>query len=361
MKNKLFTWVMVLGLMLPVLAAVDTPAFEILTEEDFVQEVIVEEDLIKTADNAIILFDASSSMAKPYKDTGMSRYEVALKTLKERNAIMPELGWNMGLYLYTPWKEIFPMQTYNRDAFAQALGMMPEQPGHATLLMQGLHKSGKILETLSGRTVVFVYTDGTFSRFRGMKHPAEKIKELSDKYDVCFYFISTADNATNEAILAKAAKMGVCSQVVPFEAFIENPQYNSGALFMVKITEEVVTATEKKIVGIEIDDILFDFNQADIRTDFKSELDELGAFLKENPGSYAVLAGFTDYVGSEGYNLRLSAKRVKMVAAYVADIHEIDPDRLVLYWFGKEHPAASNGTEAGRSKNRRVEIAIGLQ
>lgn len=361
MRNRLLTLLIAFGFMLPGFIAMDAGAFEILTEDDFVQEVIAEVDLIKTADNAIILFDASSSMAKPYKESGMTRYQVAVKTLKERNAIMPELGWNMGLYLYTPWKEISPMQTFNRDAFAQALNNLPEKPGHATLLMQGLHKAGKILGTLSGRTAVFVFTDGTFTKQGGVMTPAEKIADLSAKHDACFYFISTADSASNRAILRKAAEMDVCSRVIPFEAFIENPNYNSGALFVVKATEEVITRTEEKIVGVKIDDVLFDFNEFDIRSDFKSEVDELGAFMKGDPNSYAVMAGYTDNVGSVDYNLELSAKRVEMIAAYVAETHEIDPDRFVLLWFGKTNPVASNDTEEGRSKNRRVEIAIGLQ
>lgn len=60
-------------------------AFEIITEEDIRQEIVVSEDLIKTADNAIFLFDSSSAMNKPYKDTGMTRYKVAKKTLMERD------------------------------------------------------------------------------------------------------------------------------------------------------------------------------------------------------------------------------------------------------------------------------------
>lgn len=361
MKNRIFTILMVLGLVLPGLSATEAAAIEILTEEDFAQEVIQEVDLIKTADNAIILFDASSSMAKPYKDTGMSRYETALKTLKERNDTLPELGWNIGLYLYTPWTEIFPMQSYDRMKFAQSMEKMPAKPEYPTLLMQGLHESGKILKNLSGRTVIFIYTDGKFSRFRGMKHPAEKVKELAEQYDVCFYFISTADDAANEAILKKAADMHACARVIPFEAFIENPHFNSGALYVVKATQEVITMTEKKIVGVKIDNILFDFNKYDIRMDFKPELDELGQFMKQNPGSFAVMAGFTDNIGSEDYNLWLSAERTASAAKYVVNNHGIDPGRFVLHWFGKTNPVASNGTEAGRSKNRRVEIAIGLQ
>ncbi len=101
-------------------------AFELITVEDVKQKVIVNTDLLKTSDNAIILFDSSSSMAKPFKDSGMSRYDVAKKLLIERNEYFPDLGHNIGLYLYTPWKEVFPVQKYDREKFARALSSLPE-------------------------------------------------------------------------------------------------------------------------------------------------------------------------------------------------------------------------------------------
>ncbi len=102
-------------------------AFEIITKEDIKQGIIVNIDLIKTADNAIILFDSSSTMNKPFKETGMSRYDIAKKALMERNEYFPDLGYNFGLYLYTPWKEVYPAQKYNRDKFAKALESLPEK------------------------------------------------------------------------------------------------------------------------------------------------------------------------------------------------------------------------------------------
>ena len=65
MKFKLTVFLMVVGMVLPGLL----PAAEILTEEDFIKKVVVEEDFIKTADNFLILFDTSSSMAE-YVDKG---------------------------------------------------------------------------------------------------------------------------------------------------------------------------------------------------------------------------------------------------------------------------------------------------
>lgn len=62
----------------------------------------VEIEITRTADNFIILFDSSFSMHELYKDTGMKKIEVAKALLKSRNARLPELSFNAGLYTYTP-------------------------------------------------------------------------------------------------------------------------------------------------------------------------------------------------------------------------------------------------------------------
>ena len=91
----------------------------------------------------------------------------------------------------------------------------------------------------------------------------------------------------------------------------------------------------------------------------KSELDELAAFLQKNASAYAMLVGFTDSAGSQEYNLGLSRRRAESVADYLVDNHAISRDRLVVNYYGKENPVASNDTSEGRAKNRRVEIAVG--
>lgn len=160
MKNrfiKVLSLIVLLGLFG---LAANVWALEIITEEDIRQEVIVTRDLIKMADNAIILFDSSSSMNKPYKETGMSRYDVAKKLLMERNKYFPDLGYNFGLYLYTPWKAVYPVQKYDRDKFAQALKTLPEKATTATFLADGLRRLDSILKNLEGKTAVFLFTDG---------------------------------------------------------------------------------------------------------------------------------------------------------------------------------------------------------
>ena len=50
-----------------------------------------------------------------------------------------------------------------------------------------------------------------------------------------------------------------------------------------------MTTTESKIVGLQIDNILFNFDKASLRTDYVDEVDALGAFLQKNPSAYVLL------------------------------------------------------------------------
>jgi outer membrane protein OmpA-like peptidoglycan-associated protein len=64
-----------------------------------------------------------------------------------------------------------------------------------------------------------------------------------------------------------------------------------------------------------IENILFDFGSAALQPQYHAELDKVGGYLRDNPCSYVVLAGFTDSVGGEEYNLALSRRRAESVGA----------------------------------------------
>lgn len=335
-------------------------AFEIITADDIRQKIIVNTDLIKTADNAIFLFDSSSSMNKPYKDTGMTRYEVAKKTLMERNTYFPDLGHTFGFYLYTPWKEIYPVQKYDRAKFAKALESLPQKATSATFLTDGLKRLDGVLKKLEGKTAVFLYTDGSdTNQGGGRKKPVAYAQELAKKYDVCFYIITTADDYYSSDLLTRANELNFCSRVIAFDDFINRPGYNSEALFTVKATKKIVTITDKKIVGIKTNNFLFDFDKTDLSADARERLSILAAFLKENPKAFTALAGHTDNTGTEDYNLGLSYKRAESIGRYLVDNFQVDPSQLVLFWFGQLNPVADNETIEGRRQNRRVEILVG--
>ena len=103
-------------------------AFEVVTQEMIKKEMVTETDLIKTADNFIILFDTSASANKMVPGKDISIIKAAKSQLQERLARLPDLGYQAGLYIYTnnedplrKLKAVYGMQAYDRDRYAAAI------------------------------------------------------------------------------------------------------------------------------------------------------------------------------------------------------------------------------------------------
>jgi outer membrane protein OmpA-like peptidoglycan-associated protein len=108
---------------------------------------------------------------------------------------------------------------------------------------------------------------------------------------------------------------------------------------------------------IILDDVLFDFDKSTIKPEAAQILDRLVAFMNDNKNSKVSLSGYTDNVGTEAYNLKLSDRRWTSVKDYVVK-KGVDGSRVSGQGFGESKPIADNKTAAGRAKNRRVEIKV---
>jgi len=365
MKRTTLCW-MILVLVVVSMSAVPAGAFEIITEEDITQNIVTREMLIPTADNFIILYDASGSMADAYKP-GVMKIDAEQQILQQQIKILPNLGYNAGLYSFTPFKAYYEVQPYDRPKLRAAIDQLPNTQtaggfaGQPTPLAEGLAALDPILAKLEGKTVVFIFTDGTYTYNRVTKRrPLDEAKPLVDKYDVCFYLISSATTPKAKKLLDDMAALNACSQVVPFDALYKNPVWGAGVLFVVNSTVDIETVTERRVVGAEVNDINFAFDQVAIDADDHNNLDKVGAFLQENPKTYAVLAGFTDNAGDPEYNLQLSRMRAQSAKNYILEQSRIDPDRVVVLAYGATNFIADNDTPEGQAKNRRVEVAIGM-
>jgi OOP family OmpA-OmpF porin len=330
-------------------------ALEVVTEQDLVQGIIVKEQLVRVADNAILMLDTSSSMNEEFRDSGKSKIELVSNEFIKRAGYFPEIGHKFGVYTYTSWEEFSPVQLFDREKVSAALQAVPKKGSGPTPLKNGLVKLEDVLKPLSGRTVVFLFSDGEYTG----GSPSKIAAKLASTYDVCFYVISTAKADANITLAEDVASLNACSRMIALETFLNRPEYTSGALFDVRATEEIVTTTETKITGLKVDNMNFAFDKFELSDHDKSELDELGQFMKGKPESIAVIAGYTDNVGTEDYNEGLSRRRTEMVSGYMTDAHDIGSDRVVLQWYGSDNPMASNNTAEGRATNRRVEVAIG--
>jgi OOP family OmpA-OmpF porin len=106
-----------------------------------------------------------------------------------------------------------------------------------------------------------------------------------------------------------------------------------------------------------LDNVLFDFDKSAIKPEGAAILDRLVAFMKENPTKRVEFSGYTDSIGTEAYNQKLSERRASSAQSYVAK-QGIDPSRITTRGFGESNPIADNKTSDGRAKNRRVEVKV---
>jgi OOP family OmpA-OmpF porin len=99
----------------------------------------------------------------------------------------------------------------------------------------------------------------------------------------------------------------------------------------------------------------FDFDKAAIRPDDVERLDKDVATLKEWGNVKVEVAGHTDSIGTDEYNMGLSLRRADAVRNYLVD-KGIAADRLSVKGYGESQPVADNATSEGRFQNRRVEL-----
>ena len=103
--------------------------------------------------------------------------------------------------------------------------------------------------------------------------------------------------------------------------------------------------------------IFFDYDKATLLQQSYNELHNLLDILQSHPMMKIEICGHTDGHGSIDYNQRLSENRAKAVVDYLVS-HGIDVRRLSYKGYGKSRPIATNTTEEGRAKNRRVEFVV---
>jgi outer membrane protein OmpA-like peptidoglycan-associated protein len=116
---------------------------------------------------------------------------------------------------------------------------------------------------------------------------------------------------------------------------------------------------------MNVPDVLFGFNKYDLRPEAREKLAKVSGILLAYPDLKVQVEGYTDSIGSDEYNQKLSEERADSVRDYLVK-ENVQGDNVTAEGYGKQDPVASNSTSSGRAQNRRVELvvsgaAIGIQ
>jgi outer membrane protein OmpA-like peptidoglycan-associated protein len=120
---------------------------------------------------------------------------------------------------------------------------------------------------------------------------------------------------------------------------------------------ELQAKQTKRGFELTLNDVLFEFDKANLKPGATRSLTNVAQFLRENPERQITIEGYTDNVGSDAYNRELSQRRADSVRDFLVQ-SGISADRITARGLGEEYPVASNDTQAGRQQNRRVQIII---
>jgi outer membrane protein OmpA-like peptidoglycan-associated protein len=103
--------------------------------------------------------------------------------------------------------------------------------------------------------------------------------------------------------------------------------------------------------------LLFDYDSDALRAETRNNLRELARSLNKYPNTDLLVVGHTDALGSTSYNQGLSERRARSATTYLMS-QGVRDARIQSRGLGETEPVGSNETEAGRQRNRRIEVAI---
>jgi general secretion pathway protein A len=103
--------------------------------------------------------------------------------------------------------------------------------------------------------------------------------------------------------------------------------------------------------------VYFKHNSNDLEDQFFETLNRIAAFMLQSPTAKVSIKGYTDSTGNSSYNISVSQFRANIIKTYLVG-KGVNPANIDAVGLGAENPIATNATEDGRRRNRRVEIEL---
>lgn len=298
--------------------------------------------------------DYSGSMAMTHSGTGQEKMDMAKEILRGINSKIPDLGYKGGLHTFAPTTQIIPVETWNRASYAKGINTLKTDYdifGRLTPMSSGLEKFAPLAQSMPRKAAIILVTDG-MANVGGS--PLDAARAIASMKDVCIHIISLADTAEGQATLDAIAKLNPCTVSVRGVDLLTNTAAMDKFVRDVFYDYEKAAPVEDVIV---LRNVNFAFDSYKLDHTAMTILDEVGTIIKTRPGKKVLIAGHTDGVGTDAYNMTLSKKRAEAVRHYLIEMG-IEPSRLDAVGYGKSHPKYTNDTAEGRRLNRRVEISF---
>jgi outer membrane protein OmpA-like peptidoglycan-associated protein len=196
------------------------------------------------------------------------------------------------------------------------------------------------------------------SGFKFSKTARQEIETIDDYASMTYALmkLDRAEGAAWTSVFAVEQPASGANPATPYAALrvVEEKPIETGKIELVKsdqIGEALAASGRVALYAIE-----FDHDSDLIRPSSDAQIGEIAQYLKANAQARVMVVGHTDTTGAFAYNRSLSERRAAAVVKRLTGAHGVAAGRLTAVGVGPAAPVATNRSEAGRAKNRRVEI-----
>ncbi len=200
---------------------------------------------------------------------------------------------------------------------------------------------------------------GTWTQVLFIQNPATKPGEVGT-----FFSGTSSSGGAGSIVARKERAAGTVYALINVEQHSSDYVGTLIDIIEVEQAETGLVIVDPEAIGSDIDEygrvvldgIFFEFDKAVLKTESEQALKAVADYLDVHPNKNFYVVGHTDSVGTFSYNQKLSSDRaIAVVDALKAD-YNIASQRIIPHGVGPLSPVFSNGTDAGREKNRRVEL-----
>jgi outer membrane protein OmpA-like peptidoglycan-associated protein len=259
----------------------------------------------------------------------------------------------------------------NSEALAQAREAVTQAEGNANVAKYApmeLDRARKLLVNAEGAAKERGATDKSATHYAYLATQVAHIAEQRSQEQLAVarikageterqkILLSARENEASRA-LAQARDAQAQAEQARNEALNAQSQAAQTQAENQRLMGELQAAQTSRGMVLTLGDVLFDTGQAQLKAGATRPIEQIAAFLSENPERSVQVEGFTDSQGSDEYNQRLSQQRADAVAQAIIQ-RGIDAQRVRALGYGEEFPKASNTSAGSRQLNRRVEIVV---
>lgn len=319
----------------------------------------------KTAESLAFILDVSGSMMERVADVKKeAEYSISENNSEEItrmalvksflrktvNAVEQKTKMSSALYTVAPYTELIPIANRSANDFSNSLSAIPdtlEVFGRSTWL--GKRAQQQFNKALSKPEAIVLITDGHFEALNSEMSPVDNLKSFYNANpNTCIHIVSVAYRNEERAGIEALSGINDCSSVTHIEDLLNKSQ----------AFDEFISSVYYRDCVMEINGVNFDFDKAVLTTAETAKLLEAVNVLMAQPQrDRIIIRGWTDWTGSDAYNLKLSLKRAEAVRDYFIE-QGLDAESIAVEGMGKSFKY-SNKTGDGRWMNRRVEIHYG--